>query len=77
MGRSLRDFYTLYRRVMFPPFGRTDLILVGLPLVGVGLGQAEVGEDPVYEVTRHLFGALRVVVEGGDGGEDGGSCVGG
>ena len=51
--------------------------LVGLPLVGVGLGQAEVGEDPVDEVARHLFGALRVVVEGGDGGEDGGSCVGG
>ena len=51
--------------------------LVGLPLVGVGLGQADVGEDPVDEVASHLFGALRVVVEGGDGGEDGGAGVGG
>ena len=51
--------------------------LVWLPLVGVGLGQADVGEDAVNEVAGHVFGGLRVVVEGGDGGEDGGSGVGG
>ena len=51
--------------------------LVGLPLVGVGLGQADVGEDSVDEVAGHVFGGLRVVVESGDGGEDGGAGVGG
>jgi hypothetical protein len=51
--------------------------LVGLPLVGVGLGQADVGEDAVDEVAGHVFGGLRVVVERGDGGEDGGAGVGG
>jgi hypothetical protein len=50
---------------------------VGLPLVGVGLGQADVGQDAVDEVAGHVFGGLGVVVEGGDGGEDGGSGVGG
>ena len=48
-----------------------------MPLVGAGLGQADVGEDAVDEVARHVFGGLRVVVESGDGGEDGGACVGG
>jgi len=49
--------------------------LIGLPLVGVGLGQADMGEDSVDEVAGHLLGALRVVVEGGNGGEDGGACI--
>ena len=35
------------------------------------------GEDPVDEVASHLLRALRVVVEGGDGWEDGGAGVGG
>jgi hypothetical protein len=52
-------------------------LLVGLPLVGVGLGQADVGQDSVDEVAGHVLGRLRVVVEGGDRGEDGGSGVGG
>jgi hypothetical protein len=56
----------------------TDLErLVGLPLVGVGLGKADVGEDSVDEVAGHVFGGLRVVVESGDCGEDGGAGVGG
>jgi len=48
-----------------------------VPLVGAGLGQADVGEDPVDEVAGHVFGGLGVVIEGGDGGEDGGAGVGG
>jgi hypothetical protein len=51
--------------------------LVGLPLVGAGLGQADVGEDAVNEVAGHILCGLRVVVEGGDRGEDGGAGVGG
>jgi hypothetical protein len=51
--------------------------LVGLPLVGVGLGQADVGEDSVNELAGHVLRALRMVVEGRDGGEDGGAGVGG
>ena len=51
--------------------------LVGLPLVGAGLGETDVGEDSVDELAGHFFGGLRVVVEGGDGGEDGGSGFGG
>ena len=47
--------------------------LVGLPLVGAGLGEADVGEDAVDEVAGHVFGGLRVVVEGGDCGKDGGA----
>ena len=34
-------------------------------------------EDSVDELADHVFGALRVVVEGGDDGEDGGAGVGG
>jgi len=52
------------------------LRLVGLPLVGAGLGQADVGEDAVNEVAGHVGCGLRVVVEGGDRGEDGGASVG-
>ncbi len=48
-----------------------------MPLVGAGLGQADVGEDSVDELAGHFGGALRMVVEGGDDGEDGGSGVGG
>ncbi len=48
-----------------------------MPLVGAGLGQADVGEDSVDEVARHVFGGLRVIVESRDCGEDGGACVGG
>src|SRR5258708_19388630 len=58
----------------------TDLrarLLVGLPLVGVGLGETDVGEDAVDEVAGHVLGGLGVVVESGDGGEDGGAGVGG
>ena len=51
--------------------------LVGLPLVGAGLWEAGVGEDPVDELAGHLGGALGEVVEGGDDGEDGGAGVGG
>ena len=51
--------------------------LVGLPLVGAGLGETDVGEDSVDELAGHFFGGLRVVVEGGDGGVDGGAGVGG
>jgi hypothetical protein len=36
-----------------------------------------VGQDSVDEVAGHVLGRLRVVVEGGDRGEDGGSGVGG
>ena len=47
-----------------------------LPLVGAGLGQANVREDAVGEVTRHLFGGFRVTLRiafeqsprGGEGG---------
>jgi hypothetical protein len=56
----------------------TDLrarLLVGLPLVGVGLGETDVGEDSVDEVAGHVLGGLGVVVEGGDRGEDGGAGV--
>ena len=49
--------------------------LVGLPLVGVGLGKADVGEDSVDEVAGHVFGGLGVVVEGGDCGEEDGTGV--
>ena len=48
---------------------------VGLPLVGTGLGQADVGEDSVDELAGHVFGGLWVVVEGGYGGEDNGTGV--
>ena len=51
--------------------------LVGLPLVGVGLWEADMSEDAVDELTCHLGCVLGVVVEGGDYGEDGGSRVGG
>jgi hypothetical protein len=58
-------------------FQRTDgLALVRLPLVGTGLGQANVREEALDELAGHVLGALWVVVEGGDGGEDGGSGVG-
>ena len=53
------------------------LIDVGLPLVGVGLGKACVGQDSVDELAGHLGGVLGMVVEGGDYGEDSGSGVGG
>ena len=46
-------------------------------MVGAGLGQADVGEDSVDEVAGHVLGGLRVVVESGNGGEDGGAGVGG
>jgi len=48
-----------------------------LPDVGVGLGETDVGEDSVDEVAGHVGGGLGLVVEGGDGGEDGGSPFGG
>ena len=60
---------------VFAECGLSDL--VGLPLVGAGLGEADVGEDAVDEFAGHVGGVLGVVVEGGDGGEDGGSGVGG
>ena len=41
------------------------------------MGQADVGEDSVDEVAGHVLCGLRVVVEGGDCGEDGGASVGG
>jgi len=56
---------------------KSELPLVGLPLVCAGLGQADVRKDALDELAGHFFGALGVVVEGGDGGEDGGACVGG
>ena len=59
-----------------PPVGRREA-LVGLPLVGIGLGQADVGEDAVDEVAGHVLRSLGVVIEGGDCREDGGSGVGG
>jgi hypothetical protein len=46
-------------------------------VIGVGLGKADVGENAVDEVARHLSGALRVVVEGGHDGEDRRSGIGG
>ena len=49
--------------------------LVGLPLVGVGLGEADVGQDAIDELPCHLGGVLGMVVEGGNDGEDGGSGV--
>ena len=52
-------------------------MLVGLPLVGSGLGQADVGEDAVDELAGHVLCGLGVVVEGGDCGKDGGAGVGG
>ena len=52
------------------------VLLVGLPLVGVGLGQVDVGEDSMDEVAGHVLDGLRVIVEGGDDGEDGGTGVG-
>lgn len=52
-------------------------LLVGFPDVGVGLGQADVGEDAVDELAGHFRGVDGFVVEAGDDGEDGGSCVGG
>ena len=51
--------------------------LVWLPLVGAGLGQADVREDSVDEVASNILDGLRVVVEGWYGGEDGGPGVGG
>ncbi len=51
--------------------------LVGLPLVGVGLGEPDVGQDSVDELAGHVGGVLGVVVEGGYYGEDGGAGVGG
>ena len=74
MGRSLRDACTPSGG---PPVGRREILLVALPLVGVGLGQADVGEDSMDEVLGHLLCTLGVVIEGGDGREDGGSGVGG
>ena len=52
------------------------MISVRLPLIGVGLGQADVGQYTVDEVAGHVFGGLGMVVEGGDGGKDGGAGVG-
>jgi hypothetical protein len=59
-------------------FRRIEVLdrLVRLPLVGAGLGEADVCEDAVDEVAGHVFGGLGVVVEGGDCGEDGGTGVG-
>ncbi len=37
-----------------------------LPAVGLGLGQADVGEDAVDELARHGIQACRAVVEGRD-----------
>lgn len=51
--------------------------LVWLPLVGSGLGKADVGEDAVDELAGHLGGGLRLIVEGRDNGEDDGAGVGG
>lgn len=51
--------------------------LVGLPLIGTGLGEVEVGEDTVDELARHLRGGLGPVVERGNGGKDGGSGISG
>lgn len=49
--------------------------LVGLPLVGAGLGQADVSEDSMNEVACHIVGGLGLVVEGGNDWEDGGASV--
>lgn len=51
--------------------------VIGLPGVGVGLGQADVGENAVDEVASHVCGGLRVIVEGRDAGVDDGAGVGG
>jgi pimeloyl-ACP methyl ester carboxylesterase len=89
-GRPLRGVYTLSRQgdllrssgwseTSISTDGKArpagDDLLVGLPLVGVGLRQSDVGEDAVDELAGHVLSGLRVVVEGGDGGEDGGSSV--
>ena len=49
--------------------------LVGLPLVSTGLGEIEVGEDAVDELVRHFGRRMGPVVQGGDGGEDGGAGI--
>jgi hypothetical protein len=41
------------------------------------LGQADVRKDAVNELAGHVFGGLRVVIEGGYGREDSGAGVGG
>jgi hypothetical protein len=46
-----------------------------LPLVCILLGQAYVGEYAVDELAGHVGGVLRVVVQGWDDREDGGSCI--
>ena len=55
---------------------REEGLLVGVPLVGVGLGEADVGEDAVDEVAGYVGGGLRGVVEGGHDGVDGGAGFG-
>lgn len=48
---------------------------VGLPLVGSGLREAEMGEDAVDELLSHFGGALGVIVEGGNCGKYGGTRI--
>ena len=53
------------------------LVLLSLPRIGFGIGQADVGKDAVGELAGHFVEAVGVVVEGGDEGVDGGSGIGG
>ena len=52
------------------------ILLVGMPLVGSGLGETDVCENSVNELTGHFCGALWQVIECGDDGEDDGSGIG-
>ena len=47
-----------------------------MPLVGSGLGETDVCENSVNELTGHFCGALWQVIECGDDGEDDGSGIG-